>query len=1585
MKVETSYEHGGGERGGYTEPSSGMNGNTSNGLDATGLALQNGVNGHSKPSEEGSSGSEDSPKKPDFFSRNKLSEEEIKNKLVEDGTLSKNGRLKLFGKIPYRKPTQFELRKLEVEERLGKWYEIPRYNVDSPEFDNEAYNKLVDEIYEEFGQHSGRVGVSFQDLTVKVPVYTEPPIKTVYTATKGLLMKPFKAAFGFCNPLKGCKPDKGDTHAILSNVSGYVLPGEMLLVLGPPGCGMSTLLNVLANNPDSDFEIEGQVLYGGKEADSSLQHFVRLVGQEDYHIASLSVRDTLTFAAECCIPDFIPFADRLRKDRLKLVAKGLGLDHVLGTPLGNNKIRGVSGGEKKRVTIGEMTIGKRAQLNLLDGFTRGLDAAVSLDIVRSMRNMADLDQQVFICAMQQPSEEIYRLFDKVLLLDQGKCLFFGKTEDAVPYFRSIGYLKPERRMTPEFLVSVSDPRTHKSALMEGWEHKAPTKVDEFEKCFRESSYFGKVVRGFREEEHSKMIPPKESTPSDIEHYYHRHALQPLPRQTQLLFKRQFLMEIKNKPALLTRFIRYVIMSLIMGALFWQTSTDEAGAGVFPGILFISMITIGLGSMSTLPGIYETRQVFYKQKDANFFDPPPYILAQTVVDFPLTFLESLIYSAILYFMAGLNSADGGRKFGFFLFAMWIIDMAMSTMIRMIGVGTRSFHEATAVAPAIIILNVVFAGFIIPRNDIPGWWIWLYWLSAFNYTLDAVMINQYNGLKLYCLSSEFVPKLPTPYESYETCPVSTGVAYLSERYGIFTAVYWKWLDIVIVAGFYLFFLSLSALALMFIRFSSKAFIRPEGSSPLEEERLEHSLRVSQISLPRLDSNNDVPMPSEENDEQVVVNRRTEDAVNMSILNNEVGNVDEGGIMDRQSTESNRADSSVAMRSFAAHDIGFRPVYMTWTNLSYFVKVSRKYAKEKTGQDTNELQLLHDVNGYAVPGRMIALVGASGAGKTTLLDVLAQRKTQGRILGQILLNKKPIDRFYRRIAGYVEQFDIHNEYATVREALEFSALLRQPHEVTREEKLLAVDRVLDILQLREVEHRLVGSATSTDAGGISAEARKRLTIGVELVSRSSVLFLDEPTSGLDARAALVVMKTVRRVVDTGRTVICTIHQPSTEIFEMFDDLLLLQKGGYTAYFGPLGHHSQTMIDYFTRKGASPPKHEENPADWVLETIGAGIGRGGPKDWSSVWRSSYENRKLLAQLEIQPEEDNDDEYNKDNTEQVDWSHIQSVVPSDAEPIEFDRYMASTWTDQLYQVVKRAFIVYWRMPSYNFVRIVMAIFMSLIIGSAFYKEPADQKGAEVGVAAIFMGAMYGILQLTSAIHPIEDERDVFYREISSGTYRPWVYWIAVTLDEIPYALFSGTIFTVFFYFLVGFPGSRFGQFYLAFVFFMLTAISIGQCIAILAPNQQVSQMVAPVINSLMFVLAGFIIPKPSIPNYMIWLYWANPYSYALEALAVDILHDKNYYCTPSEYSAFPKPPGVSCTSLGYSPAPSGTTCTARNGTTFDTCCLFCQITSGNDIMSEYGLSYHMLWIDIGALAAYVIGFRLLALIGIQYVHYINR
>jgi ABC-type Mn2+/Zn2+ transport system ATPase subunit len=172
------------------------------------------------------------------------------------------------------------------------------------------------------------------------------------------------------------------------------------------------------------------------------------------------------------------------------------------------------------------------------------------------------------------------------------------------------------------------------------------------------------------------------------------------------------------------------------------------------------------------------------------------------------------------------------------------------------------------------------------------------------------------------------------------------------------------------------------------------------------------------------------------------------------------------------------------------------ITWRNLKYTVKVPG-----------GERLLLDNINGYVKPGQLGALMGSSGAGKTTLLDVLAQRKTEGRIEGQIHVDGRPLPLSFQRSAGYCEQLDVHEPFATVREALEFSAILRQPRGTPKSEKLAYVDTIIDLLEMRDIEHALIGIPGS----GLGVEQCKRLTIGVELVAKPSILiFLDEPTSG-------------------------------------------------------------------------------------------------------------------------------------------------------------------------------------------------------------------------------------------------------------------------------------------------------------------------------------------------------------------------------------------------------------------------------------------------------------------------------------------
>jgi ATP-binding cassette, subfamily G (WHITE), member 2, SNQ2 len=205
--------------------------------------------------------------------------------------------------------------------------------------------------------------------------------------------------------------------------------------------------------------------------------------------------------------------------------------------------------------------------------------------------------------------------------------------------------------------------------------------------------------------------------------------------------------------------------------------------------------------------------------------------------------------------------------------------------------------------------------------------------------------------------------------------------------------------------------------------------------------------------------------------------------------------------------------------------------------------------------------------------------------------------------------------------EQMDVHEGTATVREAMRFSAYLRQPSEVPQAEKDDYVEEMIELLELQDLADALVFS--------LGAEARKRLTIGVELASKPELLlFLDEPTSGLDSQSAYNLVRFLRKLADHGQAILCTIHQPSSLLFESFDRLLLLEQGGETVYFGPIGHDSSVIREYFGCHGAKCPPNV-NPAEFMLEAIGAGVTpRIGDRDWNDIWLESREFQEVLREI---------------------------------------------------------------------------------------------------------------------------------------------------------------------------------------------------------------------------------------------------------------------------------------------------------------------------------------------------------------------
>ncbi|KAJ4838000.1 hypothetical protein Tsubulata_027879 [Turnera subulata] len=315
---------------------------------------------------------------------------------------------------------------------------------------------------------------------------------------------------------------------------------------------------------------------------------------------------------------------------------------------------------------------------------------------------------------------------------------------------------------------------------------------------------------------------------------------------------------------------------------------------------------------------------------------------------------------------------------------------------------------------------------------------------------------------------------------------------------------------------------------------------------------------------------------------------------------------------------------------------------------------------------LSVLKDASGIIRPSRMTLLLGPPSSGKTTLLLALAGKlDPKMKSSGTVTYNGHMMNEFVpQRTAAYISQNDLHLGQLTVRETLEFSArcqgsgflhemlieLFRREKEanirhdsdievimqavatasleanvITNYVLKMFIEEVMQLVELTPLKQALVGLPC---VNGLSIEQRKRLTIAVELVANPSIIFMDEPTSGLDARAAAIVMRTIRNMVDTGRTVVCTIHQPSIDIFEAFDELFLLKQGGQAIYVGPLGHHSSLLINYFEGLGASKIRAGQNPATWMLEVTSFAQEKALGIDFASIYKNSEPYRDKLQDL---------------------------------------------------------------------------------------------------------------------------------------------------------------------------------------------------------------------------------------------------------------------------------------------------------------------------------------------------------------------
>ena len=364
----------------------------------------------------------------------------------------------------------------------------------------------------------------------------------------------------------------------------------MLLVLGRPGSGCSTFLKVLANQRFGLESIEGDVTYGGTDAKTMGKHFrgeVLYNSEDDLHYATLSVKNTLEFALKTRTPGKESRnAGESRKDYiskfLRVVSKLFWIEHTMGTKVGDEFVRGVSGGEKQRVSIAEAMI-TRASIQCWDNSTRGLDASRALGYVQSLRSLTNMARISTSVALYQAGENLYDLFDKVVLIDESKCLYYGPIEDAAAYFEGLGFARPQRWTTADFLTSVTD--EHERNVREGYEDRIPRSSEQFEVAYRNSEMYQRNLKDIADLEQHNEEQRQERLAARTRATKEKNYTLTFPQQVVACTHRQFLIMFGDPITLGGKWGGIFFQALIVGSIFYNMPKTSAGVFTRGGVTF----------------------------------------------------------------------------------------------------------------------------------------------------------------------------------------------------------------------------------------------------------------------------------------------------------------------------------------------------------------------------------------------------------------------------------------------------------------------------------------------------------------------------------------------------------------------------------------------------------------------------------------------------------------------------------------------------------------------------------------------------------------------------------------------------------------------------------------------------------------------------------------------------------------------------------------------------------------------------------------------------------------------------------------
>eukprot|EP00474_Spongospora_subterranea_P000873 CRZ01331.1 hypothetical protein [Spongospora subterranea] len=884
---------------------------------------------------------------------------------------------------------------------------------------------------------------------------------------------------------------------LLEKINVHIPSGSLLAIMGGSGSGKTTLLKVMAGRT-AGLKISGDVFFNGKRLSEEIrQRSMGYVHQQDTLLPYLSVRDTLRYAARLRLPQSLSTADR--NDLVEKVILELGLKDCSTTMIGDEWKKGISGGEKRRVSVATQLLVNPSVI-FMDEPTTGLDAFSAKSLVETLVSLCKRGRTIIV-SIHQPRSDIFSLFNQVVLLAKGRLVYAGSRETVFSYFNILGCHVPDGVNGADFLIDIStvDLRAEDTLLTS-------------------RARVAKLIDAWHSESHTSTFTKSDFDASGLNASY-PDGVKALC-QIRVLSGRFFVNMISDRLTVLGTFAQMLFLSLAIGLIFFQL--DESPAGLLArksALYIISSLQSYLSLMFIIWKLCNEMIVFDRERMDRMYSVFAYLCSWFLVNTVLYFVLAVCFSLIVYPMVGFRSDHLIFHFSIFCLCILMLQLVTISFAFLCVSISRDFALSSLIANGIFTFISLSSGFFIPINAIPVYLKWIQHIGYVSYCLQIFASNEFDGNEYNC------PSIPPG------SPGCSGNAMLLQL-GFVANIIFPFFMLVVL------FFSMMIIAALILQ------LFPKG----------------------------------------------------------------------RGSHSNKYESSFAANGFQIEPpaqiapINTVPaVTVEVDNLSYTL-----HRRQMFSRSTVVIPVLQSINARFSPGKLTAIMGASGCGKSTFLQLLHCKQPRvnssitwdsaGRILHNgVMLSANQVE----KVTASVRQEDSHLLPAlTARETLYYAAMLRLPH-LQKKERVAKAEAVITELQLSECANTAVGGPKCK---GLSGGEKRRVSVGLAMLTDPAVLLLDEPTSGLDAATAKSMIMSLKAIALSGRTVVCTIHQPRSDIVPFFDYVLLLAHGGLVVFFGTIPE----MIGHFTNMGFPMPQLT-NPADFAIDLASIDLRNKDSEDASS------------------------------------------------------------------------------------------------------------------------------------------------------------------------------------------------------------------------------------------------------------------------------------------------------------------------------------------------------------------------------------